>query len=190
MRIGNFIDNAFIASKFIMTRLLFGFAFLFFLSCTNSDKTYQPNMADSKSFFAQMDDSILTRSSFLLIDTVQKEWKDLFVRTASYQKVLSDEDIQFIAEQFDNTPLNVWTNAVFDSARIVNEAYIETFRKNTGWPPVHYKSSLPYFSKDKKYCVLYYDHYCGILCAEQSLRLYKQEKGRWIIIKNLFSVES
>jgi len=172
-----------------MTRLLF-FVFLFLLSCTHAFKSNQLDIANTKSFFTQLDDSVLTKSSFLLIDTVQKEWKELFVRSASYQKALNDEDIKFIAEQFDNTPLKTWTNVVFDSARIVSEAYIDTFRKNTGWTPVHYKFSLPYFSKDKKYCLLYYDHYCGNLCAEQSLRLYKIVNGRWTIIKTLFSIVS
>jgi hypothetical protein len=173
-----------------MIRLLFVFVFIFLLACTHTDKTYQPNIAETKSFFAQVDDSILTKRSFLLVDIVRKEWKDLFVRTASYQKVLRNEDIQFIAEQFDNTSLNVWTNVFFDSARIVSEAYIHNFQKNIGSTPVHYKFSMLYFSKDKKYCILYYDHYCGNLCAEQSLILYKQENGRWVIIKTLFSVVS
>jgi hypothetical protein len=173
-----------------MTRLLFVFAFIFLLACTQDDKTSIPNLAETKSFFEQVDDSILTKRSFLLVNTVKKEWKDLFVRAASYQKALSDEDIKFISEQFDNTSLKTWTNAVFDSARIVSEDYILNFQKNAGSTPVHYKFSLPYFSKDKKYCILYYDHYCGNLCAEQSLRLYKHENGRWIVVKTLFSVVS
>lgn len=173
-----------------MTRPFFVFASIFMLSCTHSDDTFHVDLAEVKSFFAQVDDSSLTKRSFLLVDTVQKEWNDLFVRNASYQKALSDKDIQFIAEQVDNTPAAVWTNVVFDSARIVSEADIKRFQKNTGSTPVHYKFSLPYFSKDKKYCILYYDYYCGDLCAEQSLRLYKKENGKWIVIKTLFSFES
>lgn len=173
-----------------MTRLLFILVSISLLACSHDDKTSIPNLAETKSFFEQVDDSILTKGSFLLVNTVQREWKDLFVRTASYQKALSDEDIQFISKQFDNTSIRNWTNDVFDSARIVSQDYIRNFQKNTGSTPVHYKFSLPYFSKDKKYCILYYDHYCGNLCAEQSLRLYKQENGKWTVIKTLFSVVS
>lgn len=173
-----------------MTRLLYPFAFMLLLSCTHSGKAYRPDIIEIKSFFAQVDDSILTKGSFLLVDTIQAKWKDLFVTTASDLKALPDEDIHFIAEQFEQTPAAVWTNLIFDSARIVSNAYINAFRKRTGLTPVYYRFSYPYFSKDKRHCILYYDNYCGSLCAEQSLRLYKYENGRWIIVKTLFSIVS
>jgi hypothetical protein len=173
-----------------MIRILFAFAFLFLFSCTHPARKYQPGIAEIKSFFAKVDDSILTKRSFLLVDTVKAKWKDLFVSTASYQKALPDDDIDFISKQLDQTTPAVWTNSMFDSARIVSSSYIAAFQKRTGLTPVHYTFSFPYFSKDKKYCVLYYDNYCGNLCAEQSLRLYKYENGRWTVVKTLFSIVS
>src|SRR4051812_26918272 len=132
-----------------MTRFIFSFALLLLISCTFIDRKYQPDILELRSFFSQLDDSALTKGSFLLVDTVQKEWKELFIRSATYQKALNKDDIQFIVEQFDNTPSIVWSNLIFDSARIVSNAYIATFKKKTGLTPVYYKFSIPYFSKDK-----------------------------------------
>lgn len=173
-----------------MTRLIFGFALTILVSCNQPIKTYQPDTNQIKSFFSQIDDSVLTKGSFLLVDTVQLKWKNLFVQTTSYQKALSSSDIDFIANQIEQTPATIWTNSMFDSARIVSNSYITSFNKRTAWIPIHYKFSFPYFTKDKKHCILYYDKYCGSLCAEQSLRLYKYENGKWTLIKVLFSFVS
>lgn len=173
-----------------MTRIFPAFIFFTLLSCSHVEKTYQPDISELKSFFAQLDDSSLTKREFLLVDTVQVKWKDLFISTASHQKALPKQDIDFIAEQFDNTQTSVWTNTVFDSARLVSNTYIQNFYQKTDFVPVHYRFSYPYFSKDKKYCVLYYDYYCGNLCAEESIRLYKNDNGKWTLVKTLFSIVS
>ena len=125
-----------------------------------------------------------------MVESIQIGWKDLFISSATNDKTLSEKEINHIAEQLGNSKLPVWTNIYFDSARIVSQQYVNNFRKNTGSTPVHYKFSIPYFTKDKNYCVIYYESYCGTLCAEQSLRLYKNENGKWIAIKSLFSIVS
>ena len=86
----------------------------------------------------------------------------------------------------------LWTNEIFEKAHIISKNYLDSVVKANRRmePPAHYRFSLPYFSSDKKSFIIYYNYYCGSLCAEYSLRLYKKVKGKWTFIKNFFLMVS
>jgi hypothetical protein len=155
-------------------------------------ETYE-DVGEVKTFFSQLDDSILSKKEFLLVDSVEnrKWWKDIF-RNQIFDKELSIMDWNFIYGQMKGAKETVWTNKYFDSARIVSSKYIESVSKPNPFDdvPTHYRFSKPFFSKDGNICVVLYDKYCGFLCAETSLRLYKKHKRKWSFIKSFYTVVS
>jgi len=146
-----------------------------------------------KSFFFQLDDSILAKKQFLLIDSIDNGnwWKDIFKRKI-FDHELSIKDWYFIYGQMKDAKESVWTNKYFDSAKIVSVKYISGLAKPNALDdvPTNYSFSKPFFSKDGKYCVLFYDKYCGFLCAKTSLRLYKKDNGKWLFIKSFYTIMS
>lgn len=155
-------------------------------SCTQE---IHEDVGKAKNFFSQLDDSILLNNEFLMVDSIEnrKWWKDKF-RNQIFDKELSIKDWYFIYSQMKDAKGTVWTNKYFDSARFVSSEYIIGFSKPNPLDdvPTHYSFSKPFFSKDGNTCVVLYDKYCGFLCAETSLRLYKINKGRWLFIKSFY----
>lgn len=94
----------------------------------------------------------------------------------------------------DYTDVNdgLWTSELFDSLVLISTDKLESLSQPDPFnkTPAHYKFSLPYYSKDKQTFIIYYDYYCGSLCAEYSLRLYKKANGKWTYIKSYFTMVS
>lgn len=86
----------------------------------------------------------------------------------------------------------IWTESIYDSLAIISKNRLDSLTKGNKFEmtPANYSFSLPYFSKDKQSFIIYYNRYCGILCAEYSLRVYKKINGKWIFIKSVFSIIS
>ncbi len=86
----------------------------------------------------------------------------------------------------------IWTDNIYDSLVIISNDRLHSQAKDDQFvmTPANYSFSLPYFSKDKQTFIIYYNHYCGNLCAEYSLRLYKKINGKWTFIKSYFSMIS
>ena len=163
--------------------------FLLF-SCRTS--TIHP-AGEVKDFFAQLDDSSLVKDHFMLVDSVQYDsWKQIFTTYALQDSSLARPDIDFMAAQMEVADQEVWTPDTFDSASIISKHYVDSLSKfcAAGHRPHYYIFSKPYFSRDKNYCVLFYNYYVGRNCAETSLRLYRKDRGKWLYVKSYFSIVS
>jgi len=164
--------------------LLLLFALTFIADC----QAQMPATMDVKEFFAQLDDSDLTKKQFFLTDTIlgyEGELVDFKLNYLGKDTNLSGYEKTSILQAMTASQVGVWTNEFFDSAKIVSVAYIYSIAKqdpNWTWP-AHYSFSLPWFSNDHKFCVLRYEHSCGRRCGEWSVRLYKKVDGHWVFVK-------
>jgi hypothetical protein len=107
-------------------------------------------------------------------------------------KSITQSDTVYTIASCYNINNGVWTNGLFDRLQIISRDGMHSISKADPLTltPIHYSFSLPYFSNDKKSFIIYYNFYCGSLCAEYSLRLYKKMNGKWIFIKSYYSVVS
>lgn len=108
------------------------------------------------------------------------------------KKSISQSGTTYFIAHFDSIAMGVWTEQIFDNLVIIPANKLRQMSKRDPFTmtPTHYTFSLPYFNKDKNSFLIYYDFYCGNLCAEYSLRLYKKINGKWIYIKSYFSIVS
>ena len=173
---------------------------IFAISVFSCSPQYAPPEKDVKDFFAQWHDSVLTKNTFLLVDSFESAtgWSYLFERWTPFKDtVLTSSEIEFIANEMKNTVNATWADSIFEKSKIVSSHYIDSLAKSDTSKSdllslklkhtlAYYKFSLPYFSKDENFCVLYYDYYCSSLCAETSLQLYKKISGRWRFVKSYF----
>jgi hypothetical protein len=123
----------------------------------------------------------LTRT-FYLIDSIESFDK----------KTITQSDTTYLIADCDEIKHGIWTDKIIDSIEIISTDKLRSISKREQFTrtPSHYSFSLPYFSKDKQTFLIYYNHYCGNLCAEYSLRLYKKINGSWTFIKSYFSMVS
>ena len=159
--------------------LLLTFFGLILLSCR------QHNQID-KQELKQIYSDILTADSldgkYYLIDSVERFDK----------KSITQSGTTYLIAYCDDTKNGVWTDDLFDSLIIISTNRLHIISKPDPFKitPAHYSFSLPYFSNDKKSFLIYYNHYCGNLCAEYSLRLYRQINRKWTFVKSYFSIVS
>jgi hypothetical protein len=144
---------------------------------------------------AQIDNSELKQiySDILTADSLTGKYYLLdSIENFDKKSITQSYTIFFIADCNDIKD-GVWTGNLFDSLIIVSADKLRSISKRDQFTmtPAHYYSfSLAYFSKDKQTFLIYYNHYCGNLCAEYSLRLYKKINDRWAFIKSYFSMVS
>jgi hypothetical protein len=155
------------------------FIVLFLFSCKQN---ISASSAEIKSIFQELMIADSSLKSYLLIDSIE----------GFERKSIIQSDTAYTIATCDVVKYGIWTNDIFDSAKIISRNYIDSIAKPNPFmkTPAHYSFSLPYFSKDKTSFIIYYNYYCGSLCAEYSLRLYKKIKGRWTFIKTYFSIVS
>lgn len=88
-----------------------------------------------------------------------------------------------------------WQKTDFPSVKFVKEDTIKAvFRKafaSDRWGYFHEhigrdfnEFSMPVFIRNNTFCLFYSANYCGDLCAEGSLRLYKKEGAHWKLVKS------
>jgi hypothetical protein len=143
-----------------------------------------------KQFFRDFDNhyySDLVNSRIHIVDTIVSLSSSYVIRYLNEDTLLSQQDVRFIKYNVKNSPPSTWTRLIFPHAIISDRN--ELLRKNeNAWKSAattaYFELSLPYFNKRNDKCVIYYSFYCGWLCAESSLRLYKKIKGHWIFVKN------
>jgi len=135
-----------------------------------------------KEIFTLLTISENTPHQYYLIDSIQ-----YFER-----KSITESDTTYFKSNCNVVNAGVWTNEIFDSAKIISRNYLDSISRPDPLmrTPTHYIFSLPYFSKDKTSFIVYYNYYCGNLCAEYSLRLYKKINGKWTFIKTYFKMVS
>jgi hypothetical protein len=108
------------------------------------------------------------------------------------EKSLTEEGVTYKTSYCSAIKNNIWNSELFDSAKIVSKAYIDSSfkNKNSDLALPRYRFTMPYLSEDKLSLLIYYDLYCGNLCAENSLRLYKRINGKWKYIKYYYRIVS
>lgn len=107
-------------------------------------------------------------------------------------KIINQSDTTYYVADCGITKNGIWTDNLYDSLVIISKDKLHSKAKGDKleMTPANYSFSLPYFSKDKQSFIIYYNHYCGNLCAEYSLRLYKKINGKWTFVKSHFSIVS
>lgn len=107
-------------------------------------------------------------------------------------KSIVQSGVKYFIEGSELVKNGIWNDGIFDGGNIISHKYLDSIAVTNPRMeiPAHYSFSLPYFSKDKKSFIIYYDYYCGSLCAEYSLRLYKKRNGKWTYIKSFFRIVS
>ena len=139
-----------------------------------------------KSELKQIYTDILTADSltgkYYLIDSIQSFDK----------KSITESDTTYFIANSEIIKNGIWTDNLFDSLKVISANKLHSISKNNQFKliPIHYTFSLPYFSNDMQTFLIYYNYYCGNLCAEYSLRLYKKINGKWTFIKSYFSMVS
>ncbi len=148
---------------------------IFFVSCQEKIKI---DDAELKLVIKSLEEEDLTKTKAIVlaeIDEINTIW-------------LSIGDTSYYKNEADAVKHGIWTNQIFDSARIITKKQLDSMSApdplyNT---PEHYRISLPYFTKDKNLFMIYFSHYCGNLCDERSTRLYKKVNGKWVLVKYFF----
>lgn len=157
--------------------LLYFFIGVVFFSCKKINSVEKTEL---KEIFSQlMSDEHLNRK-YYLIDSIEN----------FNTKSISESDTIYLIAKNEIVNKGIWTNYLYDSAKIISKTHLHSLAKTWGVTPPHYWFSLPYFSKDGNSFMIYYNYYCGSLCAESSLRLYKKINGKWEFIKTYYSIVS
>jgi hypothetical protein len=155
------------------------FAGLILISC---NQQVQVDTSELKNIYSDILEPDSLKGRYYLIDSIESFDKKLIVQS----------DTTYSIAYCDEIKSGIWTNNLFDSLITISANKLHSISKSDSFKiiPIHYSFSLPYFSKDKNSFIVYYNYYCGSLCAEYSLRLYKKINGKWTFIKSYFSMVS
>lgn len=153
--------------------------------CTNYNTSPQMEI---RNFFSIIEDIELSKhDTFLLLDSVQtRGWSDLFNLHASHDNILTKPQINSIVNQIDTTSSpRLWTNELIPKAKILSGKYLDSIgdKSPVGFGNSLYYLSKPYFTDDKKYAILYFSSYCGMLCGKTSINVYRKADGKWKLFK-------
>jgi hypothetical protein len=156
--------------------------FLAGLILTSCNQPVQVDTLELKKIYSDILEPDSLKGKFYLIDSIESFDK----------KVIVQSDTIYSIAYCDEIKNGIWTNNLFDSLLTISADKMHSISKSDSFKitPIHYSFSLPYFSKDKNSFIVYYNYYCGSLCAEYSLRLYKKINGKWTFIKSSFSIVS
>jgi hypothetical protein len=159
--------------------LLFTSLALLQLSCNQHVSTGQFEL---RQVFNDISAADFIKARYYLIDSIEN----------FNTKSIAQSDTIYTIASYGNANNGIWTNELFNSLQIISRDGLHSISKADPltMTPIHYSFSLPYFSKDKRSFIIYYNYYCGNLCAEYSLRLYKIINGKWTFIKSYFRVVS
>lgn len=155
------------------------FGGLIFSSCY---QYIQVDNSDLKKIYSDILKPDSLKGRCYLIDSIESFDKKLIVQS----------DTTYFIAHCDETKRGIWANSLFGSLITISTDKLHSISKSDSIKiiPIHYSFSLPYFDRDKNSFIVYYNFYCGSLCAESSLRLYKKINGDWTFIKSYFSFVS
>ena len=140
----------------------------------------KPTIRIDKSELAQIYNDILSADSLkfkcYLVDSIGN------FKTKS----ITQSDTTYFLPFCDDVKNGVWPSNLHSRLVLTSKKKLHSIAKTNrlSLTPTYYIFSLPYFSKDKQTFIIYYNFYCGILCEESSLRLYKKIDGKWTFIKH------
>jgi len=161
---------------------------IIFSSCI---KPVELDVKETRSLFSQL--YIFKQDSWhrnpLVIDSVY--YNDGIILEYCKESPLAN-DIAYIKQQLVSRSLIKWQHNVFDTLKIVSRKQLDSLSKPDSFTntPMHVQVSKPYFSRNKKYCLLCYRYYCGNLCAENAVNIYRKVNGKWRFVKSLMRVVS
>ena len=163
---------------------MYKLAFLFFVALLlfSCKQTLSISENELKEIYNGIIKSDSVKRRFYLVDSIEN---------FSEKSITQSDTTYFIADNSD-LKKGVWIKGIIDSAVLVSDNYLLKIAKSDAFSltPRHYNFSLPYFSKDRQSFLIYYDYYCGNLCGEYSLRLYKKINGTWVYIKSYLTMVS
>ena len=84
---------------------------------------------------------------------------------------LSQTTLDFLETQYSNMNDTTWQHS------IENVIFKKRYKKN------YFRYSIPMFSEDYQFALLWRYTYCGSLCAYSELHWYKFENGNWELVK-------
>jgi hypothetical protein len=113
--------------------------------------------------------------------------------------IFSNDDLTFIETQMNQSKNLEWNESLIDSSLFISKSQLDQIfsdNKNDGslgWASFHklekkrsfYNISIPYFTLDKQYCVVYISYNCGVLCGGGGLNIYKFKNAKWTLYKTL-----
>jgi hypothetical protein len=147
---------------------------------TNCTRVVKTTIPEIRIIFQSLEDTDITKTEYCIIDSF----------THFNEKAITDKGITYLITEFEGTKAGKWDKEIFPTAIIISKSRLNSLAHSFEHTPIYYSFSLPYFTKDKTSFLIYYKYYCGDLCAESSLKLFQKEKGKWVFIKNIFSVVS
>jgi hypothetical protein len=145
---------------------------------------------EAKDFFFQFPELNRNIKPYLIDSVVFN--KKHYLEIISEEHLIAKGDIDYIKGQLVSDNYKIWEDSLFKDIKIVSKHYIDSVGKTNPLTktPSYIEFSKPYFSKDKQYCFIYYNYYCGNLCAETTFKLYKKINSKWVCIKTYFELVS
>jgi len=112
--------------------------------------------------------------------------------TENCREYLSKEDMAYMQTQSTAQLTKRFEKGVLTNYKLVDTKKIDSLHKNNKGGREHINFfSLPLFSKDKKIAVVWYGWgHCGAMCAASFLEVFKLEKGKWVVVDRLQSLQA
>lgn len=105
---------------------------------------------------------------------------------------LTSTDLSELKSYIGHPPLSIWTIDLAGPARLITRDTVRTIfkSKTDGWQYFYqhyghdfFTFSAPIFLRHYTLCLFYSGNFCGRLCGEGSLCLYKKEDNKWVEIR-------
>lgn len=153
--------------------------------------------AEIKSFFADVQFIFKNKSKVVLVNEPLENPPTILVkRIFSKDSFLSNTSVDFPDLRENQSKSFVWEKDLIEDLKLVTEASLDsvfnTSDLRNNWRTFYktfgigfYQISIPYFSKDKKYCVLSVAYYCGSLCGEGGIKIFIKTKDGWKLHKTV-----
>lgn len=161
-----------------------------------TSKDSVPYMKKAADFIREVYGEDKPGSQFILVDRPAGK-KDLHCGDEVIDDTLTftKAERDYIRQQID--PGNRrWTTEYFKHTSIISEDTIKSIfaDQSKRWKyfyqhfgqEFHY-FSLPVFLRNDTYCLFYSDIYCGNLCGDGELVLYRKVNGKWVVVKSYCS---
>jgi len=182
-----------------MVKLFLSLILLFFLGTNLRAQSFDTSTISRKeirSFFSDIVPLINTHPGYLLSDKPLDDYKIFIEKILPKDSSFSKDDIDFIKLQHSQSNLINWDSTLIDSVTILKDVSIErifnsqelkknwlAFYKKFGGR--YHQLSIPLFSKDKNICILFLNHYCGSLCGQGEIRIFKKSVTGWTLHKRI-----
>ena len=163
----------------------------------SSDNFSKATNEEIKSFLNEVRHVVKAATKFRLSDKPYGIPSRTFLeKIATKDTLLAQTDVDFIIKQVTQRKNTKWSNTVIDSAVLIRaediDSIFQSFKVDSGWKIFRktyggdfYRMSFPYFSQDKQTCIIYIGHYCGGLCGEGGLKIFRRQNNTWRLIRTI-----